>query len=144
MDDKPENRLLREWLTPVGFALREASNGREAVEQWETWSPHSIFMDMRMPVMDGYEATTAIKAHVKGKATTIIALTASAFEHERSLVLSSGCDDFLRKPVREATVLDKTAKHLGVAYASGSTICKPPACWPVTSTLSSSMPSKHC
>jgi CheY-like chemotaxis protein len=73
-------------------------------------------MDMRMPVMDGYEATRRIKAQLKGQATVIIALTASAFEEERSLVLSAGCDDFVRKPFQEEVLFEKMAQYLGVRY----------------------------
>jgi CheY-like chemotaxis protein len=73
-------------------------------------------MDMRMPVMDGYEATKQIKAHLKGQATVIIALTASAFDEERAVVLSAGCDDFVRKPFREEAIFEKMAEHLGVRY----------------------------
>jgi CheY-like chemotaxis protein len=73
-------------------------------------------MDMRMPVMDGYEATKHIKGHLKGQATVVLALTASAFEEERSLVLSAGCDDFVRKPFREDVIFNKIAHYLGVQY----------------------------
>ena len=69
-----------------------------------------------MPVMDGYEATKQIKATIRGQATVIIALTASAFEEERTVVLSAGCDDFMRKPFREEILFDKMAEHLGVQY----------------------------
>ena len=117
VDDRLESRmLLVKLLTNLGFSVREAANGQEAIEQWESWSPHLIWMDMRMPVMDGYEATKQIKATIKGQATVIIALTASAFEEERTVVLSAGCDDFMRKPFREEVLLDKMAKHLGVRY----------------------------
>ncbi|HBE36585.1 MAG TPA: hybrid sensor histidine kinase/response regulator, partial [Cyanobacteria bacterium UBA11368] len=73
-------------------------------------------MDMRMPVMDGYEATKRIKTHLKGQATVVIALTASAFDEERSVILSAGCDDFVAKPFREQVILDKMAQYLGVRY----------------------------
>ena len=81
---------------------REAENGVEAIAIWEEWQPHLIWMDMRMPVMDGYEATRQIKSHLKGQATVIIALTASALEEEKTIILSSGCDDFVRKPFQQA------------------------------------------
>ena len=117
VDDKWENRrLLVEWLQTVGFDVREASNGLEAVELWDRWEPHLIWMDMRMPVMDGYEATKRIKASVKGQATVVIALTASAFDHEQTLVLNVGCDDFVRKPVRASEIFDKIVQHLGVRF----------------------------
>ena len=95
---------------------REAENGVEAIAIWEEWQPHLIWMDMRMPVMDGYEATRQIKSHLKGQATVIIALTASALEEEKTIILSSGCDDFVRKPFRESFIFDKLAEHLGVVY----------------------------
>jgi signal transduction histidine kinase/CheY-like chemotaxis protein len=117
VDDKPENRrLLVEWLAAGGFVVREASNGQEAVEIWETWAPQLIWMDVRMPVLDGYEATRRIKASPAGQATVIIALTASAFEHEQEIVREAGCDDVVRKPVREATIFAKIAEHLGIDF----------------------------
>jgi predicted ATPase/signal transduction histidine kinase/CheY-like chemotaxis protein len=117
VDDKQDNRqLLIKLLNPLGFELQQASNGIEAVQIWDNWEPHLIWMDMRMPVMDGYEATKQIKSTTKGQATAIIALTASAFEEERALVLSAGCDDFLRKPFREADIFEVMHKHIGVRY----------------------------
>ncbi|MEQ9001198.1 MAG: ATP-binding protein [Coleofasciculus sp. B1-GNL1-01] len=57
-DDSPSNRqLLMQLLTPIGFEIQVAENGQQAVAAWERWQPHLIWMDMRMPVMDGYEAT---------------------------------------------------------------------------------------
>jgi DNA-binding response OmpR family regulator len=73
-------------------------------------------MDMRMPVMDGYEATKYIKSTIKGNATAVIAITASVLEEEKAIVLSAGCDDFIRKPFREQIIFDTLAKHLGVKY----------------------------
>ena len=102
VDDKELNRqLLIKLLQPLGFALKSASNGEEAIAIWEEWNPHLIWMDLRMPVMDGYEATQRIKATTKGQATAIIAITASVLEEEKMVVLSAGCDDFIRKPFRE-------------------------------------------
>ncbi|MGW8178323.1 MAG: ATP-binding protein, partial [bacterium] len=117
VDDKEVNRsLLVKLLSPLGFDMREASNGQEAIELWETWEPHLIWMDMRMPVMDGYEATRRIKATTKGQATVIIALTASALEEDRAIILSEGCDDYLRKPFRENVLFAALQKHLGVRF----------------------------
>jgi signal transduction histidine kinase/FixJ family two-component response regulator len=116
-EDKWENRrLLLRLLEPLGFELREASNGKEAVEIAEAWQPHLIFMDMRMPVMDGHDATRLIKSSVRGQAIAIIALTASVFEHERMSVLADGCDDFIRKPFRDTTIFEKLSQHLGVEF----------------------------
>jgi PAS domain S-box-containing protein len=117
VDDKWESRLLLvHLLEPLGFEVREAANGQEAITIWETWKPHLIWMDMQMPVIDGYEATRQIKAKIQEEATVIVALTASAFEEERAIVLSSGCDDFVSKPFREEVIFAKMAEHLGVQY----------------------------
>ncbi|MDJ0599403.1 MAG: ATP-binding protein, partial [Crocosphaera sp.] len=117
VDDRFENRqLLIKLLEPIGFEVREAENGQKAVEIWQTWQPNLVWMDMRMPIMDGYQATRKIKASARGQATAIIALTASVFEEHRSLILSAGCDDFIRKPFQEAEIFETMAKHLGVCY----------------------------
>ncbi len=117
VDDKPLNRqLLVKLLSPLGFELREANNGQEAMDMCALWEPHLIWMDMRMPVMDGYEATKQIKTTTQGQATAIIALTASVLEEERAVILSAGCDDFMRKPFREEDIFTAISKHLGVRY----------------------------
>jgi len=117
VDEREEARqLLVKLLAPLGFDVREATTGREAIEVWESWKPHLIWMDMRMPVMDGYEATRRIKAAPKGRATVIVALTASAFEEDRQTILSAGCDDVVCKPFREDEIFDMLAKHLGTRF----------------------------
>jgi PAS domain S-box-containing protein len=117
VDDKFTNRqLLMKLLSPLGFELREASNGQEAIAIWQEWEPHLIWMDMRMPVMDGYEATKQIKSTTQGQATAIIALTASALEEQKAIVLSAGCDDFIRKPFQDADIFETMQKHIGVRY----------------------------
>jgi len=120
-------------LRTVGFEVQEATNGQEALKQYERWQPHLIWMDMRMPIMDGYTATREIRrAEEKPtpnpsqegnqssifnlQSTIIIALTASAFEEDRQHVLAAGCDDFVRKPLQEADIFDAMSKHLGVQY----------------------------
>ena len=66
VDDREDNRqLLVKMLSPLGFAVQQASNGCEAIEMWENWQPHLILMDVRMPVMDGYEATKEIKGRIQ-------------------------------------------------------------------------------
>ncbi|WP_377477456.1 MAG: ATP-binding protein [Microcoleus anatoxicus] len=125
VDDKPLNRqLLVQLLNPLGFELKEATNGQEAVDIWHEWDPHLIWMDMRMPVMDGYAATQKIKSTTKGQATAIIALTASVLEEERAVVVSAGCDDFMRKPFREQEIFAVMNKHIGVRYIYEESIDK--------------------
>ncbi|VXD21930.1 hybrid sensor histidine kinase/response regulator [Planktothrix paucivesiculata] len=117
VDDKAINcQLLTKLLSPLGFEVKQASNGQEAINIWQEWQPHLIFMDMRMPVMDGYEATKYIKSTTQGNATAIIALTASVLEEEKAITLSAGCDDFMRKPFKESTIFEILTKHLGVKY----------------------------
>ena len=120
VDDKWDNRqLLINLLKPLGFDVREASNGQEAIALWQTWQPSLIWMDIRMPVMDGYEATKQIKNSTKGtkgQTSPIIALTASIYEEEQAAILEAGCDDFLRKPFRPQQIFELMKKHLGVRY----------------------------
>lgn len=117
VEDVEENRLfLVRLLQAVGFDVRAAENGIEAIALWEAWQPHLILMDMLMPLMDGYEATRRIKATLKGQATAIIALTANAFNEDRAAILQAGCDDFMRKPFQEEILFEKMAHHLRVRY----------------------------
>ncbi|MEM9165230.1 MAG: response regulator, partial [Cyanobacteria bacterium P01_F01_bin.4] len=122
VDDKPDNRkLLIKLLNPLGFELREAVNGQKAVEIWKDWQPHLIWMDLRMPVMEGYEATRRIRAGGARRAspsptTKIIALSASSFKEEQTAALAAGCDAFLRKPFQEAEIFETMGQQLGIRY----------------------------
>jgi PAS domain S-box-containing protein len=117
VDDKANNRrVLVKLLAPLGFDVREAANGQEALAVWSTFKPHLIWMDLRMPVIDGLEATRQIKASLQGRATAVIAMTASSFEEERDRLLDAGCDDFVRKPFRDTDIFTVMHKHLGVKY----------------------------
>lgn len=102
-------------LQPICFKLQKAANRIEAIE-WQEWQPHLIWMDTRMPVMNGYQATERIKSQLKGQATYIIALTTSTFEEEKVIVLLASCDDFARKPFQEHILFDKMAQYLGINY----------------------------
>ncbi len=117
VEDQPENaEFLKQLLSIVGFEVQHAANGREGIILWETWKPHLILMDMRMPIMDGYAATAAIKATPQGQKTAIVAATGSAFEEDRARILAIGCDDFIRKPFQENILFAKISYHLGVRY----------------------------
>ncbi|NJL23097.1 MAG: response regulator [Leptolyngbyaceae cyanobacterium SM1_3_5] len=116
VEDQAENRqLLMRLLRPVGFAVDVATNGCEAIALWQQQQPHLILMDMQMPVMDGYEATQQIKAS-SDQPPIIIAVTGSAFEEDRSAILATGCDDFIRKPFQAEVIYAKLAEYLGVQY----------------------------
>ncbi len=116
-EDKLENRLLlQKLLEPLNFEVREVVNGQEAVEQFKKWHPHLIWMDIRMPVMNGLEATRHIKENENGAETKIVALTAHALEEERLEILKAGCDDFIRKPYRDTEIFEALSKQLGVRF----------------------------
>ncbi len=153
VDDHADNRqVLIELLAPFGFELKGASNGLEALEIWEDWQPHLVFMDMWMPLMDGYEATQQIRAKERRieeepnnspspihplqpqMATAIIAVTASSLEEEQIKVLSVGCDDFIRKPFPEAEIFNALHQHLGVCFIYD----QPSAASPTTQTQTES------
>ncbi|MGI0484184.1 PAS domain S-box protein [Pantanalinema rosaneae CENA516] len=120
-DNLPSRKLLMSLLQPLGFDVQTVVNGREAIAMWQRWHPHLIWMDMRMPELDGYEATRQIRAIEAVQPpylqpTVIIALTASAFEEQRARILAVGCNDFIRKPFQIETLLEKMAEYLGVQY----------------------------
>jgi len=125
-EDNPTNRLLLSTLlSDLDFEIREAENGQAAIALWQEWQPHLIFMDMHMPIINGYEATRRIREleqqapacvtdSIAHPPTIIIALTASAFTEQRQESLAVGCDDFVSKPFRYDELLDVLAKHLGL------------------------------
>jgi len=118
-DDTDNNRqLLVQLLSTVGFDVREARNGQEAVEQWKKFVPHLTWIDMRMPVMDGFEATKQIRQqeHRASVSTKIVAITAAVFEEQQQRILDLGCDDVVSKPCSSAVIFEKMAQHLGVQY----------------------------
>lgn len=116
-EDNPENRLLlRKILEPLGFDIKEAANGEEAVAIFKEWLPHLIWMDIRMPLMSGLEASRHIKATEEGKSVKIVAITAHALEEERLEILNAGCDDFIRKPYRDSEIFEALHKYLGIDF----------------------------
>lgn len=116
-EDVAENQeIFARMLGRVGFEVRLASDGAEAVSLAASWRPHLVLMDLRMEGMDGIEATRAIRAAEAGERLPIIAVTANAFEENRAEAREAGADDFLAKPFREADLLRKVAGALGIAY----------------------------
>src|SRR5688500_12428951 len=126
-DDIEDNRqLLAQLLGPVGFDVRLATNGEEAVEAFEQWRPHLILMDFRMPVMDGHEAIRRIRSLPGGNEPKIVAVTASALDDNRQELLSIGADDFISKPFREAELFGKIHAQVGVEYDYAETAAEEP------------------
>ncbi|MEI6435879.1 MAG: PAS domain S-box protein [Bacteroidota bacterium] len=117
VDDKKENlQVVVNILKMVGFETDEAVNGKEAIEKFERWSPDLILMDLRMPVMDGYEATRRIKLTVKGKQTPIVALTASTLEGDKKRIEAMGIQGYICKPFRENELFALIGKILDIHY----------------------------
>ena len=117
VDDKSENRqLMKALLESVGFEVREADGGSTCLDLVAQWQPHLVWMDMRMPVMDGYEATRRIRALPGTAGIKVVALTASAFAEQREAILAAGCDDVVHKPFRAAEIFEALERHLGVRF----------------------------
>lgn len=126
-DDKDSRNILRQVLEQARFHVTEATNGQEAVKQFQEQNPDLVLMDIRLPIIDGMEATKRIREFETGvekenkdqetfHQTPIIALTASAFEEDRRKILAAGCNDFLRKPFVAEDIFDKIAQLLSVEY----------------------------
>ena len=119
VEDQAENwMLLRQLLEQAGFQVRVAENGAEGVEAFQAWRPHFIWMDWRMPVMDGLAATQRIRTLEGGRDVKIVALSASVFQEDREQVLAAGVDDFVFKPIQFKQIYDCMAQHLGVRFIS--------------------------
>ena len=117
VDDETDNAaLLERLLSNAGFEVRVASDGAQGVAAFQQWRPRFIWMDLRMPEMDGFEAVKQIRGLDGGREVTIAAVTASVFAGERSDVLTAGFDDLVRKPYRTELIFECMAKHLGVRY----------------------------
>jgi CheY-like chemotaxis protein len=123
-DEKENSALLDRLLDNAGFAVRLAADGTQGVELFREWRPHFIWMDLRMPAMDGFEAVRRIRALEGGLEVKIAAVTASVFEGQRNEVLAAGFDDFIRKPYRPEAIFDCMARQLGVRYCRDAS---PPA-----------------
>jgi signal transduction histidine kinase/DNA-binding response OmpR family regulator/PAS domain-containing protein len=116
-DDAAESRLLiRHWLEGAGFEVCEASQGQEAIDLWQSWQPHLICLDMRMPVLDGYGVARRVRELPGGDTTAIIAITASVFEEQRSDCIVAGCNAVLPKPLQRRVLLDHIGRSLGLTY----------------------------
>ena len=129
VDDRIFNvDLLSKMLLRVGFEVRQAYNGKEAVALFETWQPNAVLMDVRMPVMDGIEATRRIRAYERRlrqkrsdgdtrQSAAIIAVSASSLEYQKKEILQKGlADDFIGKPFKEMEIYKTLEKYLNVTY----------------------------
>jgi len=126
-EDQADSRYpLVQLLKNIGFEVREAQDGASTISQWQTWQPHLIWIDPKMPGIGGYEATQQIRDREQGimqpmtdnppHRTVILALSASTSAEDEALARSAGCDDFVRKPFNLNVILTKMMTHLGVQY----------------------------
>jgi len=117
MEDNPESALLlQQILKQAGFEVRVAENGAVGVQEFVQWRPHFIWMDSRMPEMNGAEATREIRKLEHGRDVKIAAMTASAVASERAQMLEAGVDDFVLKPYRPAELFACMGRLLGARY----------------------------
>lgn len=121
VDDQPDNRLLLVQLfKQLGLDVKAAMTGQEAIERWRQWQPHLIWMDIRMPGLNGHEATRRIRAEEQRQKTAapavIIALTAQASEDDRILALAAGCNDYVTKPFQEKAMFAKMTEYLKLQF----------------------------
>jgi signal transduction histidine kinase/DNA-binding response OmpR family regulator len=128
-DDANSREWLRDFLASVGFVVCEAENGVEAVQVANESRPHLIVMDVRMPEMNGFDATRAIRTLEGRERPVIIALSASALDEDRRAALDAGLDDFIVKPCRAQELLEKIACHLDVRYRYGDPTPRSDADW---------------
>ena len=110
-EDNDSNYILMTYILKRKYEFVRATNGKEAVDLADEGGIDAILMDIKMPVMDGLEATKAIKE--KHPDLPIVALTANAFDSDRQKAEEAGCDEFLPKPVSSENCLKTLAKLLG-------------------------------
>ena len=142
VEDNLDNRqMMMKLMTSVGFEVQAVENGEAGIACWQSWRPHVILMDWRMPIMNGYETTQAIRdlealnrqhnseqrtfttdqcsvntTGLSDARTIIIALTASVFEDTQAECYDAGCDDFQCKPVHQSVLFEVLARHLNLEY----------------------------
>ncbi|WP_264524719.1 PAS domain S-box protein [Flavobacterium sp. N502536] len=115
VEDNKVNMLLLKTIIKnlySGAYIHECENGYEAVSQFESINPDLVFMDIQMPIMNGYETTRAIRNTIIGKDIPIIAVTAGAEKEERNKCLSAGMDDYISKPIMKGSVEEALVKWL--------------------------------
>ncbi|WP_082879674.1 PAS domain-containing protein [Methylomonas methanica] len=117
VEDQRENQLLlTQLMADIGLEVKVVENGQQCLESFQDWRPALIWMDRRMPVMDGIEATKRLRQLPEGQTVKIVAVTASAFNEQQQEMFDVGMDDFVRKPYRFDEIYDCLARQLGVQY----------------------------
>ena len=115
MEDEKDNRqIIRDMLAPTDYEITEAENGEEALAAIAKQRPDLILMDIQLPIMDGYTATSRIKADPALRSIPIIAVTSYALSGDEALARAAGCDDYVTKPFSPREVLAKVREYLPV------------------------------
>lgn len=116
VEDNNDNRILMsDMLTSLGYVILEAVNGEQGLEIASQEIPDLIFMDLSLPVMDGWSATKHLKNNPKLRNIPIIALTAHALVGDQERALEAGCDDYISKPISFDTLKEKLQEYLDIA-----------------------------
>lgn len=116
-DDNGANReLLENLLKGAGFVTKSVSNGEEALTEYRRWNPRLIALDMRMPVIDGFEVIRTIREKETDERIPIIAITASAFEELKEDIYRAGATEYVRKPFNEHEIFEAIKSCLNVRY----------------------------
>lgn len=110
-EDTESNFLLLSIILRKEYIVLRAHNGREAVDICAAEQPDMVLMDIKMPVMDGLEATRLIRE--KDEAVPVIALTANAYDSDRDKAFQAGCNDYMAKPIIAGALRDMIKKYLG-------------------------------
>ena len=116
-DDADSRRLLTMLLEQTGFIVQAVNDGAQAVAAFQSWQPDFIWLDKRMPAMDGYEVARRIRALPGGESVRIVALTASAFHEDRGAIIAAGCAEVLSKSLDENRLFALMAQLLGLHFA---------------------------
>ncbi|MDX9753085.1 MAG: transporter substrate-binding domain-containing protein [bacterium] len=117
VDDRDTNRdLLARMLTRAGFLVQEVEDGYQAIDAFQRWHPHMIFMDMVMPGIDGCETMRRIRTLPDGKEIPILMVSASALVEDLNKAIEAGADGFIRKPFREQELFREIERHTNVQF----------------------------
>jgi CheY-like chemotaxis protein len=110
-EDNDSNFILMTYILKKYYEFDRARNGKEAIDMVDSGIYDLVLMDIKMPIMDGLEATKAIKEKLPD--LPIVALTANAFDSDRQLAMQAGCSDFLSKPVSSDLCIKTIRKFIG-------------------------------
>ena len=134
-DQRDNQLLLSRLMSELGLEIKVAENGKQCVDIFQQWQPDLIWMDRRMPVLDGVEATRRIRSLPGGDKVKIVAVTASVLSEQQQELVGAGMDDFVNKPYRFEELYDCMARHLGLHYLYAEDVSTPRPTQPLTPAM---------